>query len=231
MCGRFVPPNEAEIEAFWHIGRKNMRNPLRGDRFNVAPQQGNPRGYIPVIRADQDGTLELTDMQWWLLPFWSKEPRIKYATFNARIESVATSSSFREPFKRRRCLIPARGWYEWQTLPTGKQAWFFHAPDDPLLALAGLWDHWQKDDLVIESCTIIVGEPNAAVRPIHDRMPLLMPKDRQAAWLSPGLTDPEAVRGLLQPTPEHAVAFHRVSARVGNVANDGPELMDEIKVA
>jgi putative SOS response-associated peptidase YedK len=231
MCGRFVPPNEAEIEAFWHIGRKNVRNPFRGDRFNVAPQQGNPRGHIPVIRADKDGTLELTDMQWWLLPFWSKEPRIKYTTFNARIESVAASSSFREPFKRRRCLIPARGWYEWQTLPAGKQAWFFRPAETPLLAFAGLWDHWQKDDLVIESCTIIVGEPNAAVRPIHDRMPLLMPMDRQAAWLSPGLTDPEEVRGLLQPAPENAVAFHRVSARVGNVANDGPELMEEIKAA
>ena len=133
MCGRFVSPGEREIENFWQIGRKNWKNPfdgLKAARFNVAPQQGEPRNYIPVIRADPVGALELTDMQWWLLPFWSKEPRIKYSTFNARVESVATASSFREPFKRRRCLIPARGWYEWQDLPQGKQPWFFHSADE-----------------------------------------------------------------------------------------------------
>ena len=166
MCGRFVAPGEAEIEAFWHIGRNNWRSPyarVRQARFNVAPQQGNPQNHVPVIRADADGVLELTDMQWWLLPYWSKEARIKYSTFNARIETVASSASFREPFKRRRCLIPARGWYEWQDLPGGKQPWFFHAADNSLLAFAGLWDRWQGEAQAIESCSIIVGEPDAAV--------------------------------------------------------------------
>jgi putative SOS response-associated peptidase YedK len=229
MCGRYVSPAEAEIERFWHIGRHNWRSPferVRHARFNVAPQQGNPNNHIPVIRADSDGTLELTDMQWWLLPFWSPEPKIKYSTFNARVESVATSSSFREPFKRRRCLIPARGWYEWQALSTGKQPWFFQAPDHTLLAFAGLWDRWEREDQVIESCTIIVGEPSAPVRTIHDRMPFLIPKGKEAEWLAPDLTDPTAVRALLQPAPNIAVSFHRVSNRVGNVANDGPELME-----
>ena len=228
MCGRYVPPEVAEIERFWHIGRHNWRSPfenVRQARFNVAPQQGNPRNHVPVIRADADRALELTDMQWWLLPFWSKEPRIKYATFNARIESVATSASFREPFKRRRCIIPARGWYEWQTLPKGKRPWYFHSKDGSLLAFAGLWDHWERDNQIIESCTIIVGEPNTAVRPIHDRMPLLIPKERQAAWLAADITDPTEVRELLQPARDEAVSFYRVSERVGNVANDGPELL------
>lgn len=156
MCGRFVPPSEREIEDFWHIGRHNWRSPfasVRQSRYNVAPQQGNPRNHIPIIRQDADGALGLTDMQWWLLPFWSEDPKIKYSTFNARVESVATSSSFREPFKRRRCLIPAKGWYEWQARPTGKQPWFFHAADDALLAFAGLWDRWERGDQVIESCT------------------------------------------------------------------------------
>jgi putative SOS response-associated peptidase YedK len=229
MCGRYVAPDEAEIEAFWHIGRHNWRTPyarVRQARFNVAPQQGNPQNYVPVIRADADGALELTDMQWWLLPYWSKEARIKYTTFNARIESVATSASFREPFKRRRCLIPARGWYEWQDLPSGKQPWYFHAADSSLLAFAGLWDRWQGEGQTIESCTIIVGDPDAAVAGVHDRMPLLLPAERQSAWLDPGLTDPTTVRGLLQAAAPGAIAFHPVGRRVGNSANDGPELIE-----
>jgi len=231
MCGRYVAPDEADIENFWHIGRSNWRSPfenVRHARFNVAPQQGNPRNYIPVIRADADGTLELTDMQWWLLPFWSKEPRIKYSTFNARMESVATSSSFREPFKRRRCLIPARGWYEWQQLPSGKQPWYFQSTDGGLLAFAGLWDHWEKDGQIIESCTVIVGEPNAAVRQIHDRMPFLIPSDRQAAWLACDLTDQAKIQELLQPAAENAISFHRVSTRVSNARIDGPDLIEPL---
>ena len=231
MCGRYVAPDEADIENFWHIGRTNWRSPfenVRRARFNVAPQQGNPRNYVPVIRADADGTLELTDMQWWLLPFWSKEPRIKYSTFNARMESAATSSSFREPFKRRRCLIPAKGWYEWQQLPTGKQPWFFHSVEGALLAFAGLWDRWERDGQVVESCTVIVGEPNAAVRQIHDRMPFLISNDRQAAWLSPDLTDAAKVRELLQPVSDSAIAYYRVSAQVSNARNDGPELIEAV---
>jgi len=229
MCGRYVPPEVAEIEEFWHIGRHNWRSPfedIRHARYNVAPQQGNPRSYVPVIRADADGVLELTDMQWWLLPFWSKEPRIKYNTFNARVENLATNSSFREPFKHRRCLIPAKGWYEWQELPTGKQPWFFQAADRSLLAFAGLWDHWEQEDQVIESCTIIVGEPNDAVRQIHDRMPLLIPSDRQAAWLSHDLRDPVKLRALLEPAPDSAISFYRVSKNVGNTRNDGPGLIE-----
>ena len=229
MCGRFVSPGEAEIEAFWHIGRRNWRSPfeqVRHARFNVAPQQGNPRNHIPVLRTDAGGALELIDMQWWLLPFWSNEPRIKYSTFNARVESVATNASFREPFRHRRCLIPARGWYEWQKLPDGKQPWYFHAADAPLLAFAGLWDRWQRDGQVIESCTIIVGEPNASVGRIHDRMPFLISPERQADWLSHTITDPQETRALLQQATDQEIVFHPVAKAVGNVANDGPELIE-----
>jgi putative SOS response-associated peptidase YedK len=231
MCGRYVTPDEREIEAFWHIGRHNWRSPferVRRARYNVAPQQGNPQNYVPVIRADADGTLELCDMQWWLLPYWAKEPRIKYSTFNARVETVATSASFREPLKRRRCLIPACGWYEWQELPAGKQPWFFHATDGSLLAFAGLWDRWQRDGQVVESCTIIVGEPDATVRQVHDRQPLVIPKESQAAWLSPRETHPANVLELLQPAASGAIAFHRVGKDVGNAKNEGPNLIEPV---
>ena len=228
MCGRFVTPDEREIEDFWHIGRKNWKNPFAGikqARFNVAPQQGNPENYIPVIRADTEGTLELTDMQWWLLPFWSKEPRIKYSTFNARVESIAQSSSFREPFRYRRCLIPARGWYEWQDLPGGKQPWFFHSRDDRILAFAGVWDRWKNDGAVVESCAIIVGDPDPTVIVVHDRQPFVIAKEDQADWLSPELTVPDKISELLRRPDTGKVEFHKVSKAVGNVRNKGPELM------
>jgi putative SOS response-associated peptidase YedK len=231
MCGRYVAPGEADIERYWHIGRHNWRSPfdsVRQTRYNVAPQQGNPRSYVPVIIAGANDTLELTYMQWWLLPFWSKEPRIKYTTFNARIENVAKAASFREPFKRRRCLIPATGWYEWQSLVTGKQPWYFHPANGELVAFAGLWDRWDGDDQIIDSCTIIVGEPNDAVREVHDRMPYLVPPERQTEWLNTELTDSAKVLELLQPTAPQAIAFHRVSNRVSSARNEGIELIDPV---
>ena len=232
MCGRYVTPGEADIERYWHIGRHNWRSPfanVRQTRYNVAPQQGNPRSYVPVIRANEDGTLELTDMQWWLLPFWSKETRIKYSTFNARAEGAATAASFREPFKRRRCLIPALGWYEWQGLPNGKQPWYLYSANKEPLAFAGLWDRWEKGEQAIESCTIIVGEANPAVRQVHDRMPLLIPRERQAEWMSRELTDAEEVKNILQPTASEAIAFHRVSNRVGNAKDDDVSMIEPLE--
>lgn len=223
MCGRFVTPGEVDIERQWRIGRHNWRSPfanVRQTRYNVAPQQGNPQNHIPVIRAAADKTLELTDMQWWLLPFWSKEPRVKYSTFNARLETAATAASFRDPFRRRRCLIPALGWYEWQQTPAGKLSWYFHSADNALLAFAGLWDRWEHEGQVIESCTILVGEANDAVRQVHDRMPVLIPAACQDEWLSPDLTDPDRIRQLLQSKSADAVASYRVSNRVGNAKND-----------
>ena len=231
MCGRFVTSEDAEIERAWHIGRRNWKSPfsaIRQARFNVPPQQGAPENHILAIRADPDGTLELTDFQWWFLPSWSKEPTTTYSTFNARVENVATSASFKTPFRRHRCLIPASGWYEWQATPSGKQPWFFHAPDGSLLAFAGIWDRWERGDQVIESCAIVVGEAPPSMSHLHNRAPFLIPSERQSAWLDASLTGAAEVRGLLLPPVEGALAWHRVSNAVGNVRNTGPELVEQI---
>ena len=230
MCGRFVSPDQAAIERAWHIGRHNNRDPF-ARRYNVAPQQGNPANFIPVIREAEDGELELAALQWWLLPFWSKEPRIKYSTFNARVESVASAPSFREPLKRRRCIIPAIGWYEWQELPTGNLPWYLHAANDKLLNFAGLWDRWERpgehggDGEVVESCSIIVGPANAAFNPIHDRMPFALDRAAAGRWLDRGLRDSAAALALLQPNPDDAIAWHRVDRRVSNARNQGEALI------
>jgi putative SOS response-associated peptidase YedK len=232
MCGRYVTPDQAAAERAWHIGGRN-RSPLADiftSHYNVAPQQGNPERYIPVIRNREDGTAEAVKVQWWLLPFWSKEPRIKYSTFNARVETVAKAASFRDPFKRRRCLIPAAGWYEWQELPGGKQPWFIHPADGEAAMLAGLWDRWEKDGQAIESCSIVIGAANKAVSAFHDRMPFVLTPDRYDPWLDRAVTDPDHVLKLLQPVPDDALAFHRVSTRVSSARNEGPELIEAIDV-
>ncbi|MBM3347213.1 MAG: SOS response-associated peptidase [Betaproteobacteria bacterium] len=235
MCGRYVSPGQAAIESIWHVGRRNQ--PALGQtepvipfpaRYNVAPQQGKQANYIPVLRQAPEGELELARLQWWLLPFWSKEPRIKFSTFNARVETVANAASFREPFKRRRCIVPALGWYEWQELPSGNLPWFLHAATGELLAFAALWDHWEARDgsgQVIESCSLVVGPANAVFMPIHDRMPFVLDEEQQALWLDRSLNDPREVMEVLRPNRDDAIAFHRVGPRVSNARNQGPELM------
>lgn len=229
MCGRYVTPTEAAIERAWSI--KRVSGGPFPQRHNIAPQQGNPANYVPILRAvaDAPGELELVGMQWWLLPHWAKEARVKFSSFNARVESVATAASFRVPFRRQRCLFPVLGWYEWQELPSGNLPWYFHAANDEPLAFAGIWDRWEGDGEVIESCSIVVGEPNRAVSTVHDRMPFIIPHDREAAWLDPSLTDAEEVMALLQKAPEELVRFHRVSKRVNNARLEDPTLMQPLR--
>jgi putative SOS response-associated peptidase YedK len=227
MCGRYVSPEDAAIERSWQLGRDhNPFAPRFARRYNVAPQQGNPAFFIPVIRSGGDGGRELVSMQWWLLPHWSKEPRIRHSTFNARVESVATAPSFRVPFRRRRCLIPAAGWYEWQELPGGNRPWFIKPANDELVAIAGIWDVWRGHGQTIESCAMVIGGANNAIGRFHDRMPFLITKDRADAWLDESLTDADAVMKLLAPASDEAVVCCRVSTRVNNARNDGPELIE-----
>jgi len=226
MCGRYVSPDQAAAERAWHLGRPNggQLAPIFIPRYNVAPEQGTPERYVPIIRSGKDGVPKAVRAQWWLLPFWSKVARITYKTFNARVETVATSASFRDSFKRRRCLFPVAGWYEWQQLPNGKQPWYIHSADGEVSMLAGLWDRWEKDGQVIESCSIVIGAGNEMVSTFHDRMPFVLTPDRYEPWLDKGLTDPADVMKLLQPVPDDALGCHRVSDRVNSSRNESSEL-------
>jgi putative SOS response-associated peptidase YedK len=217
MCGRYVTPNQAAIERHYHLGR-GQNNPYPADssypqdsycaaRYNVTPQQGNPAAYVPVIRHGADGKPELVTMQWWLLPYWSKEPRVKFSTFNARTDKVSSAASYRVPFRKRCCLIPAIGWFEWQATPSGKIKWWLHKPDRGIVSLAGLWDRWHRGDEVIESCTIIVGEANQTMRHVYDRMPVIIQPQDEAFWLDSGI---DSVPALLTPPAEDMITAHRV---------------------
>ena len=141
MCGRYVlkrpppPISEEEFHQYWEW-LKDER-----ERYNIASSQGNPEFYVPIIRNTRENKPELAHVQWWLLPYWSKTPRVRYTTFNARAEEVATKPAFRGPLSRRRCLVPASGWYEWEEQPRPPNLpWYIYPPDGRGVMFAGLWD-------------------------------------------------------------------------------------------
>jgi putative SOS response-associated peptidase YedK len=228
MCGRFVTPEQAAIERYWHIGgRNNNPFPPFAARYNVTPQQGNPAAFVPVIRHSANGTPELVTMQWWLLPHWSKESRIKFSTFNARTDKVASAASYRVPFRKRRCLIPALGWFEWQATPQGKMKWWLRRPDRGIVSFAGLWDRWHRGNEVIESCTIIVGEASAAMRHVYDRMPVIIQPEDETFWLDTKIEATQALEALLTPAPDDMIAAHPVRSDK-RPRNDDATLIDPI---
>lgn len=150
-------------------------------RYNVAPGQG-----VPVVRLANGGERRMELLRWGLVPFWAKDPGIGYKMINARAETVAQKPAYREAFKRRRCLIPADGFYEWEKLPgRGKQPHYFRLHSGEPFAFAGLWERWEGEEGLMESCALITTTPNAAVGAVHDRMPTILP--------------PGGVRGLARP--------------------------------
>ena len=196
MCGRYTEGRHRPEKAEKALGELIKRKwPDRTPRYNVSP--GTP---VPVIRVTPEEGAELVELKWGLLPYWSKEPRIAFNTINAMAETVETKASYRTPFRKRRCLVPADGWYEWQAAKTGKRKWWFHLADDSDLCFAGLWDRWQGDGQVIDSCTIVVTDAANSIRQMADRMPVIIAPADYQFWLDPGVSDVPALKQLLKPT-------------------------------
>lgn len=243
VCGRFVstsPPDE--IATYFGAEVDERLVDPEGPNFNVAPTQD-------VYAVLEDGGVRRVEaLHWGLIPFWAKEAKIGNKMINARAETIATSGAFKHAFKKRRCIIPADGFYEW-TKPgaprpgaqpqerktngqTKKQPWFIHRPDDEPIAFAGLWEVWRpdgsEDELV--SCTIITGEPNDKMAEIHHRMPIMLPPDAWDQWLDREEQDTEALGQFLVPAPSSLITFHPVSTEVNNVRNQGEHLMDPVEL-
>jgi putative SOS response-associated peptidase YedK len=190
--------------------------------YNVAPTD-----FQPIVRLDRDGQRELTVMRWGLVPCWAKDLKIAFSTINAKSETVTTSPTFREAMKRRRCLVPAEWFYEWQkTGAKTKQPYAIALRDDSPFAFAGLWERWKDKakDQVLETYTLLTTDPNELLEPIHNRMPVILsPKDYQR-WLEPG--EPTHLpTDLLKPYPAEEMKVWKVGNAVGNVRNNGPELI------
>jgi putative SOS response-associated peptidase YedK len=188
--------------------------------YNAAPQS-----IQPIVRiSPETGELEIVLVRWGLIPFWSKDAKIGYSTFNARAEELELKPAFRESLKSRRCLIPANCFYEWQKLgPKEKQPFSIGMSDDVPFAFAGLWDRWRAPDgAVIESFTINTVAPNKLLEPIHDRMPAIVDRHDYLRWLQS-----DDWRRLLQPFSAEKMRCWPVDKAVGNVKNDSPELIKE----
>jgi putative SOS response-associated peptidase YedK len=222
MCSRFTLTRiESLAELFQLAGLLHLEPLTLEPRFNVAPSQ-----LVAAVRYDiEKGTKELAELRWGLIPSWADDPKIGYKLINARAESVAQKPAFRAAFKKRRCLIPADGYFEWQKQGSKKQPYYFRRQDGKPFAFAGLWERWDKSPAgqpPLESCTIITTEANALTQPIHDRMPVILQPNDYATWLDPALQDPAVLVPLLRPLAGDELTFYPVSTRVNSPKNDEP---------
>lgn len=189
-------------------------------QYNIAPSQ-----LVPIVRLNSNGARVLTLAKWGLIPSWTTGTPSRQPC-NARAETVPTSAMFREAFRRRRCLVPADGFYEWKGAKPPRQPFFVHRPDDGVFAFAGIWErsHGDQDDGPQDTFAIITTTPNAVIEPIHNRMPVILASADYAKWLDPA-TPPDEAKALLRPAPDDALEAYPVSALVNKPANDGPELI------
>jgi putative SOS response-associated peptidase YedK len=195
--------------------------PQLDDRYNIAPQQP-----VAVVRATEKGN-ELGLLKWGLIPSWAKDPTIAYKLINARSETVAEKPSFRSAFKSRRCLIPASGYYEWEkTEGRTKQPYFIRPRDEELFSFAGLWERWHDPEgETVETCTILTTEANELMRPLHDRMPVILGETGEEMWLDSRSTV-DALYSLFVPYGSAEMEAFPVSSWVSNPKHDGPRCLE-----
>jgi len=212
MCGRFAYFGNG----FFGYESLQVPEPPFFESFNITPSQS-----ILALRiAPESSKIEWTKLHWGLIPFWSKSDKTKFPLINARAEGIETKPSFRSPFRHRRCIVPASGFYEWQHKDGIKQPFFIRPARGGHFALAGLWEHWQgSDGAIIESCAIITTTANSLMATIHDRMPVILTNDTLPAWIDPG-TMKEELLSMLHPCPESMLEAYPVSSRVNNPRNN-----------
>jgi putative SOS response-associated peptidase YedK len=188
--------------------------------YNIAPTQP-----VPVIRQHPKKPVrDLSLMKWGLVPSWAKDPSVSASMINARSETASTKPSFRDALKSRRCLIPADAFYEWLRTAKAKQPYCFEVNDGELFAFAGLWDGWKDPNgKWIRTCSILTTTPNALTSALHDRMPVILPKEDYDVWLDPGMTDVKEVSALLKPYHARLMRCYPVSTRINHVGNDDEE--------
>jgi putative SOS response-associated peptidase YedK len=214
MCGRYTLRNPRR---FKFDGSRNLDLPLEA-RYNIAPSQS------VLVVADFGSGLEASYLVWGLIPSWSREQK---GFINARSETLEDKPSFSEPFQRRRCLIPADGFFEWKRLGRAKQPFYFQLKDESPFAFAGVWDKWQRDGDSITSCAIITTTSNELLATIHDRMPVILTPKSYDAWLHPEAM-PADLKHLLSPFPASGMTCHPVSSAVNYPENEGEQLIQQV---
>jgi len=224
MCGRFAtttPPDK--LAAYFGAEAPLEAEEIQPD-YNVAPTRD-----VPVIRV-RDESRSLDYLRWGLVPRWAKDLRIGSKMINARSETVATKNAFRSAFAKRRCIVAADAFYEWQRIDEKtKQPTLIHRADGDPLAFAGLYERWKDaEEREYHTCTILTCGPNKDMEPIHNRMPVLLAPNNWDEWLDPFQTNTDELQRLLVPAPAGLLETHPVSTDVNSVKNNSASLMDSI---
>ena len=222
VCGRFTSSSPPDVVAAYFDAA--IRETLAEPSWNVAPTDG----VHAVLEAEDQRWLDV--LRWGLVPWWSKDTRGAARMINARAETLSSKPAYREAFEKRRCIIPADGFYEWRVLDDGKskQPYFIRRGDGDPMAFAGLGAIWRTpDDGRLRTCSIVTTKANDAVAPLHDRMPVILPPAAWDAWLDPGNWDTVTLARLLVPAPAELLTAYPVSDLVNSVRNNGPELIAE----
>jgi putative SOS response-associated peptidase YedK len=222
MCGRYslTDPDPRRMRARFGLGESVQIS--EEPRYNIAPTDP-----VLAVRRDEDGSRDLGRLRWGLVPGRWAERRSGPPLINARVETLATQAAFAESFRERRCLIPADGFYEWRSDERAKRPVWIARPDGDLFAFAGIWAELRpgSGEQPLLSCAIVTCEPNDLIRPIHDRMPVILAPDAEESWLSPELDEDELL-SVLAPAPDDMLRTVEVNDAVNDVRRDGPELLE-----
>jgi putative SOS response-associated peptidase YedK len=222
MCGRFAQKSPAK-----KISKqfKVEEVPPLVERYNVAPTQS-----VLAVREASDGR-EATFLKWGLVPRWAKDTAIGNKLINARSETVTEKPSFREAFARRRCLVPLDGFFEWSRRGDRKRPFYFHMRDGEPFAVAGLWETWEGDGKVLETCTLLTTEANGLLASYHDRMPVILRPEDYDLWLDSGVRRGDLLQTLLRPHRHERMGAYAVSPMVNSPSNDSPRCVEPLPEA
>jgi len=225
VCGRFSQERPAS-----ELAEIFAADPLAdelGPRWNVAPTD---EAFVVVQRAERRAVVAY---RWGLIPHWADNGKVASRMFNARSETLTRSPAFADALRRKRCLVPVDGFYEWQRIGGRRQPFTIGRADRRPLALAGLWSGWRdpSQDAVVRTFTIVTTGPNAQIADLHNRMPVVVPERSWDLWLDPDIEEPSELQALFEPTDEVALRIQPVRDLVNNVRNDGPELVEPIDLA
>jgi len=230
MCGRFLNKlPAAEIARIFGTRNALPNYPVR---FNIAPTDP-----VLAVRFNQETRARSLDpLRWGLVPHWAKDLKIGARLINARAETAASLPAFRDAFKSRRCIVPASGFYEWQKIRGAKQPYAIVPEGEALFGFAGLWENWRDKAAGqgaewVRTCTILTGEPNELLAPIHDRMPAILPPEAWSAWLGETAASARELQALLKPYPARHMRAYAVSTKVNSVRNDDPSLLEPVPPA
>lgn len=219
MCARFtLIASKEEVARLFGLDEPPEIEP----RFNIAPTTA-----VQAAIHDEGDGLVLTRLRWGLVPQWAKDPAIAQKLINARSETAAEKPSFRSAFRKRRCLIPASGFFEWRPEGGNKQPYYVHRPGGQVFAMAGLWEVWSQGDAELRTCTILTTAASEDVARLHDRMPLILEADDFGLWTDPDAPI-EAVQTLLAPLPAGSLESHAVTTKVGDPRYQAPDTVEPI---